>query len=357
MDVFKLAFETTIVGLLTLGWLAVATYLLSPDVRIDSVVQMLPDLAQKNLTTVGVGVLILAYCLGSAILPISNQLVNDEHWPLNENAIRCQVFTKYEFNLESIRETALSDLPKEETFSLTELRPHHCSYWAPVFTKRIRIQQRVHRFLLRWIGLPPSPGEDLTEKSVGEIERICRAPLESTACDEFKAERILTIFLQQETAVLSQASGRTERLRQLHERIVVLRGTIFSLYVLLLICLFAYFARVDGKASHWIRPTCGVLLGVAFAVFAIINGYHDLEDPNIFDIPVLEGLLVVITLFGVALAVRRTKHERFQSKRYVLVTLFFTALAYGGWLWSEVIYDQEVISSYVVLRTSPPTSK
>jgi hypothetical protein len=100
MDVFKLAFETTVVGLLTLSWLSVAACLLFPDVRLASVVLMLPDLAQKNLTTVGVGVLILAYCLGSAILPISNQLVNDEHWPLNESAIRCQVFTKYEVDLD-----------------------------------------------------------------------------------------------------------------------------------------------------------------------------------------------------------------------------------------------------------------
>lgn len=349
MDVFKLAFETSVVGLLTLGWLAVAAYLISPDFRLDSVVQMFLDFAQQNLTMAGVGALILAYCLGSAILPISNQLVNDEHWPLNESAIRCQVFTKSEFNLESIRETALSALPREETFSFTQLSPRHCSYWAPVFAKNIRIGQRVHRFLQRWVGLPTSPGESLTGRSFSHIEEICKTS-DSTECDEFKAKRILTIFQQQETAVLSQPSDRTERLRQLHERIVVLRGTIFSLYVLLLICLFAYFARADGKSSHWIRPTCGVLLAVAFTVFATINGYHDLEDPDIFDIPVLECLLVVITLFGVALAVRRTKHEHFQSKRYVLIALFFTGLAYGGWLWSEVIYDQQVISAYVFLR-------
>ena len=225
-----------------------------------------------------------------------------------------------------------------------------------MFAKGLGFRRRVHRFLLRWIGVAPNPGENLEGKSIDEIERICRVS-PSTECDEFKTDRILTIFGQQETAVLSQAPDRTERLRQLHERIVVLRGTIFSLFVLLLICLFAYFARADGKASNWIRPACGVLLGVAFTVFATINGYHDLEDSNIFDIPVLECLLVVIILFGVALAVRRTKHERFQSKRYVLITLFFTGLAYGGWLWSEVIYDQQVISSYVVLRASAPSSK
>jgi hypothetical protein len=66
---------------------------------------------------------------------------------------------------------------------------------------------------------------------------------------------------------------------------------------------------------------------------------------------------VVITIFGVTLAVRKTKNERFQSKRYVLITLFFTGLTYGGWMWSEIIYDQQVISSFVASQHNPPTSK
>lgn len=357
MDVFKLAFETTVVGLLTMGWLCIATHLLFPDFQLDFVLQKLPDFAQKNLTAVGVCALILAYCLGSATLPISNQLVNDEHWPLNESAIRCQVFTKQELNLRSIRETTLSALPIDKAFSFSELTPRHCSYWAPIFTEeKIGIQTRVRRFLRRWVGLPTSAGEDVTERDPKELEEVCRTS-ESTKCDEFKARRILTIFQQQEAAVLSQPSDRTESLRQLHERIVVLRGTIFSLFVLLLICLFAYFARVNGGASHWMRPACGAILAVAFTVFAAFNGYQDLADRDIFDIPVLECLLVVITIFGVVLAVGKAKSERFQSKRYVLITLFFTGLTYGGWMWSEIIYDQQVISSFVVLQHNPPTSK
>ena len=358
MDVFKLAFETTVVGLLTIGWLAVAAQLLFPDFRLESVldVEKLPDLVQKNLTAAGVGALILAYCLGSAVLPIANQLVNDEHWPLNESAIRCQVFTKQEVNLESLQKSAV---PKDIPFSFAELSPRHCSYWAPVFTEdKIGVQKRVTRFFRRWIGLSTDPDEDVaqTQDDPKKLEEACRKS-DSTKCQEFKAGRILTIFQQQETAVLSQPSDRTEGLRVLHERIVVLRGTIFSLFVLLLICLFAYFARVDGGKSHWMRSACGVMLAVASTVFAAFNGYQDLEDRNIFDIPVLECVLVVITIFGIALAVRKTKNQRFQSKRYVLITLFFTGLAYGGWMWSEIIYDQQVINSFLALPHNPPTSK
>ena len=361
MDVFKLAFETTVVGLSTVGWLAVVTCLLFPGFRLSTSVQSLPDFLQKNLTTVGIGGLIFAYCLGSAVLPISNQLVNDEHWPLNESAIRCQVFTRQEQYLERIGLTSIpKDKPTGRDYSLTleELAPRHCSYWAPIFTsEKIGLLERLRRFARRWIGRPTTADEDLAGKSPEELENPCKSHKASTVCDEFQTLRILTIFQQQETAVLNQSADQTEGLRQLHERIVVLRGTIFSGFVLLLTCLFAYFARVNGGTSHWLRPACGVVLALAFTVFAFFNGYKDLVDRNIFDIPVLEGLMMVITIFGITLAFRKARNARFHSKRYMLISLFFTGLAYGGWMWSEIIYDQQVMSSYVVLQQHAPAQK
>lgn len=362
MDVFKLAFETTIVGLLTIGWLAVAAYLLFSDLQLTSVVEKLPDFLRSNPATLGVGALLLAYCLGSAILPLAKQLVNDEHWPLNEDAIRCQVFTQHQEDLKLVFDVAPPILPGRKAFSPADLKPRHCSYWAPIFEKnaagpdkKIGILKRVEWFARRWVGLLPSADESSTERPE-ELETICKKT-ESTECDEFKAGRILTIFQQEETAVLSQPSDTNEDLRQSRERIVVLRGAVFSLFVLFLICLPAYFARVNGGASTWIRPAFGILIGAVLAVFAIVNGLGDLARANIFDIPVLETMLVVITIFGVVLAFKRAKNKRFQSKRYVLITFFFTSLAYGGWLWSEILYDQQVINSFVVLQHHPPTPK
>ena len=361
MDVFKLAFETTIVGLLTIGWLAVAAHLLFPDLQLASIGQKLPDFLRSNLAALGVGALLLAYCLGSASLPIAKQLVNDEHWPLNENAIRCQVFTRQQENLKLVFDVAPPVLPTEKAFSPKDLTPRHCSYWAPIFEKnagasdkKIGILKRVEWFARRWIGLLPSADEQRTENLPEELERICKTK-ESTECDEFKAGRILTLFEQEETSVLSQPSDTNEDLRQSRERIVVLRGALFSLFVLFLICLPAYFARVNGQASTWIRSAVGILIGAVLTVFAIVNGLGDLAHADIFDIPVLETLLVVITIFGVVLAFKRTKNNRFQSKRYVLITLFFAGLAYGGWMWSEILYDQQVINSFAVLQHHPPT--
>jgi hypothetical protein len=354
MDVFKLAFETTVAGLLAFVWLGVATYLLFPDfVRgwpgwINS-----PDVKGFQ-TAVGVAVLVTAYCLGSAILPISNQFVNDEHGPLNENAIRCQVFTNQEQRLEAVEDTAF---PRDKNFSLTKLQPDHCSYWAPIFTKDgVGLVERIRRFGRLWIGLPTKADEVRTGKEDKDLKTICET-VKSTECDEFKARKLLTIFQQQETRVLGQGTDKTELLRQLHERIVVLRGAVFSGFALLLICVFAFFARVNGLLSHWMRPFFGALLAILFAVFATVNGYHDVVSGNVFDLPILEGLLMVITIFGVFLVFRPAKTKLFRRKRYMLLGLFFTGLAYGGWIWSEIIYDQIVVNSNAVLESTPETRK
>ena len=77
-----------------------------------------------------------------------------------------------------------------------------------------------------------------------------------------------------------------------------------------------------------------------------------LEPPNIFDIPVLETLLLVNITFGLFLVFRGVKTQLFRTKRYLLIAIFFTGLTYGGWMWSEIIYDQQVISSFAVLQGS-----
>src|SRR6266851_4713839 len=349
MDIFKLAFETTVVGLLAFLWIGLATYLLFPAFVTALVKERIP--AYSNQTLLGVAALTAAYCLGSAILPVANQLVNDEHWPLTESALRCQVFTRQEVRLENIHDTAL---PKDKGLTLENLQPIHCSYWAPVFApadgEDRHIGARIWGFLRLWVG-----SEVKTNEGDQNLSKNCEEA--KTRCDGFKQRRILTLFQLEESAVLNQSSDKTERLRQLHERIVVLRGAVFSGFVLFFVCLCAYFARETGDKGHWTRTGCGIVLALIFTVFALHNGYRDLENANIFDIPVLESLLAVITIFGVFLVCRGLETRQFQNKRYLLVALFLAGLAYGGWMWSEIIYDQGVMSSFAVLQGGAATQK
>ena len=167
----------------------------------------------------------------------------------------------------------------------------------------------------------------------------------------------MTIFQRQEATVLGLGSDKTELLRQLHERIVVLRCAVFIGFVLLLIFVFAYFSRANGLLPDWERPLFGALLALLFTAFSLINGYHDMISRSVFDIPILEGLLMVITIFGVFLVFRPAQPQLFRRKRYMLLALFLTGLAYGGWMWSEIVYDQIVINTYAVVQSSPETQK
>lgn len=182
------------------------------------------------------GVLTLAYCLGSAILPIADQFVNDEHWPLNEDAIRCMVFIG-------------QDQPSAED------RPAHCSYWAPVFYADEK--EEAHTGVWRFLKLS-------FHKAYPGVRWFLKlsfpSPWHGGDRDDKRA-KILTLFQQQEAAVLN-LSRDTESLKQLHERIVVLRGSVFSLFILCMMSIFAVFARVNGESCHRIKVAFGCLLAL-----------------------------------------------------------------------------------------------
>ena len=332
MDVFKLAFETIVVGLLAFIWLGFATYLLSPEFLSDLLSRRLPAFAKDNQTLVSVAFLTTAYCLGSAILPISRQLLNDEHWPLPEDAIRCQVFTQQEIQLHALKYSAV---PLH--LSSDDFKPVHCSYWAPVIEDGLNHGLLI--FLQRWA---PSP----LKKAEGPASD-----------DEAKQERILSLFQWQESKLLNQGTDKGEQLKLLHERIVVLRGAVFSGFVLTLLCLFAWFAPVFGHPAHRIRTVCGSVLAICFAVFAFLNGLQDLYNQQIFDIPVLEGLIFSVVSFGAIVVVRGLKTPHLLKKRYLFTVIFFALLAYGGWMSSEIIYDQQVISSLAHFQDDAATQK
>jgi len=168
-----------------------------------------------------------------------------------------------------------------------------------------------------------------------------------------KLDNILTKFLLIETKILNQETEKTDRLKLLHERIVVLRGAVFSGVSLFLICLFGSIAPRNGNSFPWKRRLWGTLLAMALTLFSVVNGLEDLSHFQVSDIPALEGLLGVITLFGGFLVYYGVKERPYLGRRIVLVAGFFAALSYGGWMWSEVIYDQQLISSYAVMERNP----
>jgi len=334
MDAFKLAFETAIVGSLAFLWVGIAIDLLSPNflTRLRSVV------AGVNQSLIGAALFAAAYCIGSAVLPISAQLVNDEHWPLPGDSVRCLVVVEEERRLSLVDAT----LPNQSVRK-TNSRDCDCSYWTLL---RARNKATDNKTFLR---STPSP----TLAVNNGMTRENRSP--STHTEEQKL-LTLTQFELQETRALGQGVNKEELFRQLRERIIVLRGAVFSGFVLFLICLFGCIAPKHGQTFKWLRMLPGILLASALTIFVLRNGYQDLMNPSIFDIPVLEAVLGAITIFGGFLAVNGVKRGPFVRIRFLVLIALCAAISYGGWIWSEVLYDQQVINFSAVLETGAPSS-
>jgi len=92
---------------------------------------------------------------------------------------------------------------------------------------------------------------------------------------------------------------------------------------------------------------------MALTLFSVVNGLEDLSHFQVSDIPALEGLLGVITLFGGFLVYYGCQRAAVSGQEDCASGRLFAALSYGGWMWSEVIYDQQLISSYAVMERNP----
>src|SRR5947209_5898693 len=103
MEAFKFAFETVIIGLLALPWLAVLIDLARPGLLTNhserGIGKFLSYVPKEGRTPIiSVVAFAAAYLLGSAILPVSGEFLNDEDWigrvlP-TESDLRTRVFQK-----------------------------------------------------------------------------------------------------------------------------------------------------------------------------------------------------------------------------------------------------------------------
>lgn len=344
MDVFKLAFETTIVGLLTFVWLAIALDLLFPNFFAKAV----STVGDKNQSAVGVALLTLAYVFGSAIMPVAGQLMNDEHWPLPEYAIRCWVSIRETWLLGRVEDssnllngrTLADDFPSDHPLSDCQ-----CSYLDVFFDRDPSGQTGEPKKVL---AIPRSYHQFQEKKQ--RVEK-----------DEAGRRDVLTLFGIYENKILSDLSEKNDSFRQLHERIVVLRGAVINGSLLFILCFFRAMARRDDEQFQgrvinrvWITTVLGVSLAVLSTLLSLRNAYEDLATPDIFDVPILEGLFGSVGVFGAYWVIKGVPDRPFLNWRFVFVTIFLTLVAYGGWIWSEVIYDQQIIIAIAVQKSAHP---
>jgi hypothetical protein len=237
--------------------------------------------------------------------------VNDEHWPVPEDAIRCLVLENQNQRLDGIGQTALLK-PYEpgDDFDVC-----HRAFFERFREKDPETKQRIVTRRTIWAGVRKTFERRDKERKLQDAKRERE--------NGRKLDNILTKFQLIETKILNQETEKTDRLKLLHERIVVLRGAVFSGISLFLICLFGTIAPRNGNSFPWKRRLWGTLLAIALTLFSIVNGLEDLRHFQISDIPVLESLLGVITLFGGFLVYYGVKERPYLGKRIVMVAGFF----------------------------------
>jgi hypothetical protein len=326
MDALKFAFEILIVGALALPWLALLIRIFSPpEVQAASehpngyLGPFLSLVPKGDRGTVGL-VLIVAvgYLLGSAVSRISRDLFNDEIFPLEDN-IRAQVY---------YNEYCQADVMNDRYLPYT-IKPHPqlkdsnemCNYAA---------NYGLHK------PLPPLPLK--TPATSAE------APVKLPTFTELAGE----MFRLQEGQLLLSGGDKVERLKGFYDQLEVLRGGAVNGFVVLALCGFGCLGSLRAGLS---RHRFWRLLVLLPACVFIVGGFgwmlHHWSAPEIYtrysDPPLVELGLFLLGLVGLC-ATLKAKAGSVRSQLYTgAVAAVLTVITFGGWWWTEVMYDLHVI--------------
>lgn len=294
MGAFSFAFDTTIVGALTLPWVALVIHLLFSDTE-SRLKQLLRWVNKQNQPAVA-GVLLFAmtYALGSAVCRVAQDFFDDDD-------LHVQIFN-HQLGA-GVTESSIRDLVYGQ--------------------KKGLIPQTLSDFLT---------GKDKPEYLYGNIFRV------------------------QESALLLKGSDATGRLRQFHAQIIVLRGAAFDGLAAFSLCLFWWSARFRSSL-RWAVP-------LVYLLPALIALHNHLRDRPVVAPPYMEYTLLALAAAGWCVLCRvmpkgssagdpGAPDARGEIRfAYLLLSLFLTATAFLGWWATEVLYDQEVIYSYIALSVN-----
>jgi|SRR5581483_10021992 len=294
MEVFKFAFETIIIGLLTLPWLCMAIRLMSPELlrweserSLARAVRLIPG--QLQPAVIGIVAFSATYILGSAISPVASEFLDGGF--------------------------AGRILPTEASIQASVFERLHRSKSARTLVSFTTVTYRADG------AMAP--------------EQTIMSPHER--------------FLFEESAVLLKTSKDFGRLSRLHERLTVLRGAAFNSFMLILVCVFsccgAARSFLIGRWVAFLPPSRLVL--VAAAVSAV-----DIYRPQIDRIPVCEAVLLFLGVFGISVVARRRACSPRVHGWAFACAVFFAVLSYGGYVCTEVSYDEDVVMSYRALNVA-----
>jgi hypothetical protein len=289
MGALSIAFDITIVGALAASWVVLIIDLFFLD-KEQSLREKLKSAVQDFQPAV-LGVLLfgVVFFLGSAVSRIAQDFFNDDDiWV--QLRLPGHLVTE-----DNIRVDAYCNSSAEGVVALSLLK-------APVTKEQVEGFCNEYRVKLSGVAGPRLDIQDL--------------------------------FHIQESAVLLDGEDKTERLRQYHDQITVLRGAAFNGFVAFALCLFGCSAKYRNTVG-WAAPSLFLL--AAIVAFISHVGSRQLEPPF------MESTLIVLGLAGLFIL----KRDASRSYGTVLLLSFLaTSMAFLGWWWTEALYDQQVIYSF-----------
>jgi hypothetical protein len=298
LDALKFAFEVLVVGALALPWLAVLSrmFLSDHDSSLAFYLSVVPKAAQS---AVAVAIVIaFGYLLGSAVSRISRNFFNDELWK--------SIPTEY-----LIRDAVYTDVYCKEHIA-SELN-------LPYIAK------------------------------TGETFGFCPNSYAYDTPEKFR-ERVGDLFRLQESALLLQGQDKVDRLKQYFDQITILRGATFNAFILFAVCAFGMCGNLK---VHWSGHRIFTFAAYLPACVVILLGFYwlhghlsDLPD-NLYSFysrpPLTEFVFLLLGLLGVLIVFKADKITPYF--RTCILAAVVTLISFGGWWWTEILYDTQVIHS------------
>jgi hypothetical protein len=299
VDALKFAFEILIVGALALPWVAILAIMFpgEPSSKPAFYLSIIPEPAQ-NAVVLAV-VIALGYLLGSAVSRVSrNFFDDDDFWrgAPTEQSIRTAVYGDEYCNNHLLRQLSLPHLPSSQPKSGSGLPQWFCQSW--------------------------DKNKDFN-RYVEELFRL------------------------QESRLLLSGQDKTDRMRQYFDQIIVLRGAAFNFFLVFALCVFGmagnWRARLASKPTLRASTLLAPAIVLGYGGFSLVHHFRQLvRQQDIYrHPPFAELVLLALGIVGV-IAVTRARHTTMYC-RTLLIAAFLCVISFGGWWWTEVMYDTQVI--------------
>jgi hypothetical protein len=319
LDALKFAFEILVVGVLALPWLAILNRMFRFHISSDSDFGLSPLPESVRGAVVVAFVVAAGYLLGSAVSRFSRDFFNDELW---------------------------KPLPTEDMIRDNVYYEEFCSEHAFVY-----------QYWSRPIHLEPPPDFCLDKDTKAKLLKtnpgklVKFNDLGTDQLNYFDLE-VQEVFLLEESELLLQGLDKVDRLKQYYDQITVLRGGAFNGFILFLLCVFGSCGTLrEHWSGHPILRNVTFLPAAAVAVFALYKSWAHFQNATASrysDPPLAE--LVILLLAGVGFFATSNAEKGMSYFRICILASIVTAISFGGWWWTEVMYDLQVIHSLPQLK-------